>query len=426
MTYRAVVFDLDGTLTDSAPGITACVTHALQRMDRSPLPDEELRRFLGPPLVGSFVQYAGMTQEEAIEATRLYRERYNTIGWQENRVYPSVRGLLHGLRSQGVRLAVATGKLQKVSIDILRHFNLDHYFDRIIGPGPQEYNADKRDLIIRALDDTQGAVMVGDRGSDIIAAHQLGMDSIAVLYGYGPRKELEAASPTHLVASVADLYRLLGVAQPEAKPFFISFEGNDGSGKSTQARMLYDRLVASGYSVLLTREPGGCAVSEKIRQILLDRDNSGMCSMTEALLYAAARAQHVREVVMPALRQGKIVLSDRYVDSSIAYQGAGRELGMDLVRAINWPAMDNLWPDMTVYLDIDQQLAMGRRTGASQSDRIEMQDAAFHKRVEAAFRLLVKEEKGRFCAIDASRDVGQVFMDVLSAVMARLEQAGVA
>ena len=131
-----------------------------------------------------------------------------------------------------------------------------------------------------------------------------------------------------------------------------------------------------------------------------------MCSMTEALLYAAARAQHVREVVMPALRQGKIVLSDRYVDSSIAYQGAGRELGMDLVRAINQPAMDNLWPDMTVYLDIDQQLAMGRRIGASQSDRIEMQDAAFHKRV-GCVPPAVEEEKGRFCAIDASRDVGQ-------------------
>ncbi|NLB38941.1 MAG: HAD hydrolase-like protein, partial [Clostridiales bacterium] len=140
MKYAAVVFDLDGTLTDSQPGIMRSAAYALEKMGKSPLSDAALRKFLGPPLTQSFAEHAGMSAEETIQATHLYRERYANIGWRENKVYPGIRRLLQALKNQGAYLAVATGKLMEASVDILTYFDLARYFDDVQGPRAHEYH----------------------------------------------------------------------------------------------------------------------------------------------------------------------------------------------------------------------------------------------------------------------------------------------
>lgn len=422
MSYQAVIFDLDGTLTDSALGIMQSARFALDRMGLPQPEDELLRKFMGPPLVASFTRYLGMTEAQAIEATEHYRVRYQQIGWQENKVYPGIRRLLSCLKRQGVYLGVATGKPQRESLKILEHFQLLPFFDAVAGPDHKEYRADKRELITRALQGFKGrAVMVGDRDSDILAAHDLGMDSIAVLYGYGPEEEMRGCNPTQLAFTTQELFEMLCPdAQPRSEGFFVSMEGNDGCGKSTQVELLFERLHGCGFDVRRTREPGGSEVAEKIRHILLDRENMGMQDMTEALLYAAARAQHVRDVVKPSLQEGKLLLSDRYVDSSIAYQGGGRGLGMELVKQINAPAIDGCLPDLTVFLRLDAQEALKRRASASGMDRIEMLDGSFHARVESSYQQLLLENPKRMQAVDASGSPEEVALRVEREVFQRL------
>ena len=151
LTYDAVIFDLDGTLTDSRPGIFACAEYALKKMGL-PVPDEAtLQRFLGPPLAESFMKYCGMTEDQAVGATALYRERYIPIGWKENSVYPRIRALLAALKERGAYLAVATGKPEHISMEVLRYFDLLQYFDAVAGPAPGEMHADKGTLIRRVL-----------------------------------------------------------------------------------------------------------------------------------------------------------------------------------------------------------------------------------------------------------------------------------
>ena len=428
MNYDAVVFDMDGTLTDSEPGIIKCLHYAFDKLGL-PVPEHQvLRKFLGPPLVESFISFCGMNEEEAVRATGIYRERYGTKGWKENAVYPGIRSLLRALHHAGRYLSVATGKPHEASDRILRAFDLHEHFNALAGPMPHEHFADKKDLIIRSLNGFTGrGVMIGDRASDIIAARELGMDSIGVLWGYGSREELEEARPDYLVQSVGELYDILGVApEPVSRGYFISLEGNDGCGKSTQAKLLHEWLIALDYDVVMTREPGGSKVAEKIRALVLDRENIGMQDMTEALLYAASRAQHVRDVILPALAAGKIVLSDRYVDSSIAYQGAGRELGMDLVARINAPAIDGCLPDLTVLLDIDAAAALRRREKASEVDRIEMMEDSFHVRVGKAYQELLKQNPGRIIRVDAQGSEEKVADRVSALVSQRLKEAGIA
>ncbi len=424
MTYEAVVFDLDGTLTDSAPGIMASTRYALETM-RLPVPPETvMRSFLGPPLAESFMRCCGMSKEQAVEVTGHYRERYHATGWLENQVYPGIRPLLSALRQAGARLSVATGKPQEASIKILEHFGLAGFFDSIIGPQANDYLVSKRDMISLSLEGFQGrAVMIGDRDIDIYGARQVGIDSIGVAYGYGSREELGNAQPAALVSSVDELYELLGISKSKQKGFFISFEGNDGCGKSTQVEKLGMFLRSFGYDVLLTREPGGSNIAERIRTILLDPQTIGMSDMTEAYLYGAARAQHVREVVLPALDAGRIVISDRYVDSSVAYQGAGRQLGMRLVEQLNAPAIDGCLPDLTILLDIDARAAMQRRQIATGADRIEMQSDAFHARVEQGFHQLAKENSERYAVISANADIETIAGRVTEIVLARLREA---
>lgn len=184
------------------------------------------------------------------------------------------------------------------------------------------------------------------------------------------------------------------------KGLFIAFEGPDGCGKSTQIRFLAEYLTSLGLSVVCTREPGGSPVAEKIREIVLSRENTGMAALTEALLYAAARAEHVRKVIAPALDAGKVVLCDRFVDSSIAYQGYGRSLGAKTVWRINEPAVDGYMPDATVFMNVPPERAFERMNENKQYDRLEIEDISFHRRVFEGYQELI--QKPGVIVIDAS------------------------
>jgi len=182
---------------------------------------------------------------------------------------------------------------------------------------------------------------------------------------------------------------------------FITFEGADGSGKSTQARFLAEGLIELGFDVVLTREPGGCPVAEKIRDIVLDKNNADILDITEAYLYAAARAQHVHEVIMPALAQGKIVVCDRFIHSSIAYQGYGRNLGKDKVMEINKHAVDGCLPDITYFIKINPLYAFDRMKEQKERDRLETQAQAFYDRLFEGYLMILEDDKDKIIPIEA-------------------------
>ncbi len=195
---------------------------------------------------------------------------------------------------------------------------------------------------------------------------------------------------------------------------FITFEGLDGCGKSTQMELLASGLGALGYVVLMTREPGGTPLGEAVRDILLDPLQFGMSARAEALLYAAARAHLVEQVVRPALDDGQIVLCDRYIDSSLAYQGHGRGLGTDNIIGINAWATDCLFPDLTLFLDLDDAVRSTRL--AAVPDRLEAEDDAFHQRVAEGYRALLIEHRHRIRRVDASGAAEEVQQRVRDAV----------
>ncbi len=176
----------------------------------------------------------------------------------------------------------------------------------------------------------------------------------------------------------------------EVRGKFLVFEGCEGSGKSTQLRMLSEYLGKIGVNFIMTREPGGNPISEEIRKIILNGKNTAMCDECEALLYAAARIQHLKEIIEPALAAGKLVVCDRYVYSSLAYQGYARGLD-DYVKEINAYALTNYPPDMTVFLDISPEDAFKRKHGADENDRMEQLGLEFHKKVYAGYKELEKE-----------------------------------
>ena len=180
---------------------------------------------------------------------------------------------------------------------------------------------------------------------------------------------------------------------------FITFEGCEGSGKSTQIRLLSERLKKQGISHIVTREPGGSDIAEQIRNIILNGKNTAMCDECEALLYAAARAQHLREVVQPALNRGTLVLCDRFVDSSLAYQGYARGLGLDFVREINSFAMRDFRPDITLFLDISPRAAFERKHGADEDDRMEQLGMAFHQKVDEGYLKIAEAEPERVAKV---------------------------
>jgi dTMP kinase len=192
-----------------------------------------------------------------------------------------------------------------------------------------------------------------------------------------------------------------------AKGVFITFEGCEGCGKSTQVRKLENHLKAQGCEVVSTREPGGTSVAESIRSILLDPGNETLSPVTELLLYEAARAQHVRERILPALEAGKIVLSDRFFDSTTAYQGAGRGLGAEDVVRLHAIATGGLTPDLTIVIDVPAALGLARATQGG-SDRIEREKIDFHERVRAEFLRLARAEPERIRVVDGTRSIVEV------------------
>ncbi len=200
---------------------------------------------------------------------------------------------------------------------------------------------------------------------------------------------------------------------------FITLEGPDGSGKSTQIEYLKEYFNRRGLACVFTREPGGTAIGEKLRSIILDKENQEMCDMAEALLYAASRAQHVEQLIKPALREGKIVVCDRFIDSSIAYQGYGRELG-DAVRVINELAVDGCMPDVTFLMEISPEIGKSRIREESQ-DRLEQEKLEFHNRVYAGYREIAKFYPNRFVEIDAGKDKEAIRETVLSHIDSILE-----
>jgi dTMP kinase len=220
-----------------------------------------------------------------------------------------------------------------------------------------------------------------------------------------------------------DLLAALRRRDPEpgrgAGGLFVAFEGGEGTGKSTQAVLLADALRAKGYDVMVTFEPGATPVGRRLREVVLDRANTAMSARSEALLYAADRAQHVSEVIRPALARGSVVISDRYVDSSLAYQGAGRDLDEHEVRRLSRWATGGLVPDLTVVLDVDPAVGLARATGPG--DRIEGEALQFHQRVRSRFLELARRGRGRYFVVDVtSADVQAVHARVIERVTLEL------
>lgn len=203
---------------------------------------------------------------------------------------------------------------------------------------------------------------------------------------------------------------------------FITFEGGEGAGKTTVLLEVARLLTEAGYEVITTREPGGISIAEKIRDIILDPHHTEMDARTEALLYAAARRQHLIEKVEPALTAGKIVLCDRFIDSSLAYQGYARGLGIDEVYEINRFAIDQLMPDMTVFFDIEpaeglRRIAINKER---EQNRLDLEEIAFHERVYYAYKLLIERFPDRMRTIDATLALDQVIKNTYQLVLAKL------
>jgi dTMP kinase len=204
---------------------------------------------------------------------------------------------------------------------------------------------------------------------------------------------------------------------------FISLEGPEGAGKTTIISMLMTELELRGYQVLQTREPGGIEIAEKIRNVILDKSHTAMDPRTEALLYAAARRQHLVEKVNPALENGKIVLCDRFIDSSLAYQGHARGLGMDDVYSINQFAIGDRMPDLTIYFDIDPVIGLNRinQHNNREVNRLDLEDIQFHYKVREGYELLLKRFPDRMKKIDAAGPLEVVFSKAKDLILSNLK-----
>ena len=196
---------------------------------------------------------------------------------------------------------------------------------------------------------------------------------------------------------------------PNAPGLFVVFEGGEGAGKSTQSAALADYLVARGHAVVRTREPGGTPAAEAIRGILLDPANTGLDDRAEALLFAASRGDHAARVIRPALERGDIVISDRFMDSSVAYQGVGRDLGLDRVAQLSLWATGGLRPDLTVLLDVDPEIGLARVVGP---DRLESEPLEWHRRVRQGFLDIAAAEPDRYLVLDASRPAEDLAVEI--------------
>jgi len=213
---------------------------------------------------------------------------------------------------------------------------------------------------------------------------------------------------------------------------FITFEGPEGSGKTTQIRLLHQALSERGVAVVCTREPGGTRIGEQIRTVLHDLENVAMLPVTEALLYSAARAQHVGEVIRPALERGDVVISDRYVHSTLAYQGYGHGLDLDRLQGITQFATAGLNPDLIIYLDLDVEAGLERKLhdrqdGRGEWNRMDQQDIAFHRRVREAYLKMANQDHCRWLVIDGHQDansIHRVICDRIEVLLGRQHHTG--
>ena len=204
--------------------------------------------------------------------------------------------------------------------------------------------------------------------------------------------------------------------------FFITFEGTDGAGKTTQIQHLSAELRQAGYDICLTREPGGTPISEQIRDMLLNPDHSEMAATTELLLYAASRAQHVSEVIKPALEAGKIVISSRFADAMVVYQGYGRGLDLERINRLNRIATDGVTPDVTLVLDLPVEIGLQRvRERRGGLDRLEREKIEFHQRLRDGYRALAEQEPQRIKIIDAHASPEGVYTQIQGAVQPLLQ-----
>ncbi|HOF65195.1 MAG: dTMP kinase [Bacillota bacterium] len=204
---------------------------------------------------------------------------------------------------------------------------------------------------------------------------------------------------------------------------FITLEGPEGSGKTSVTKILIAELTKRGYDVLFTREPGGTPIAEQIRDIILDKKNTLLDARAEALLYAASRRQHLKEKVWPALEEGKIVICDRYLDSSLAYQGGARGLGVNEVLNINLFATEGSYPDLTLLFDVDPEIGLRRikKNRSYEINRLDLEELTFHQKVRQTFLELSIKYKDRYRIIDASQELNCVANDALKIVLDKLE-----
>ncbi len=205
---------------------------------------------------------------------------------------------------------------------------------------------------------------------------------------------------------------------------FVTIEGPEGSGKSSVTKRVTELLEKEGLEVILTREPGGTPIAEEIRNVILDKANTKMDSMTEALLYAASRRQHLVEKVWPLSKEGKIVISDRFIDSSLAYQGGARGLGIDRVLALNMFATDGYFPELTLLFDLEPEIGLARIAANKNREvnRLDLEKIEFHKSVRRTFLDLAKRFPDRYVVLDASKSFDEVVNDAYKAIKDRLAQ----
>ena len=210
--------------------------------------------------------------------------------------------------------------------------------------------------------------------------------------------------------------------------YFITFEGVEGCGKTTQIRLLAEKLIAQGFSITWTREPGGCPIADKIRTILLDAENRAMSPMTELMLYAAARAQHVNDIIAPALNSGNIVLCDRFCDATIAYQSFGRGIDRTIIDTLNAQACQGVAPDLTILIDCDPSIGLERArqrieiTSGPREERFELEDLAFHQRVRTGYCNLADEDSERFVIIDGSGTIDEISSRISTQILTRIPE----
>lgn len=204
---------------------------------------------------------------------------------------------------------------------------------------------------------------------------------------------------------------------------FITFEGTDGAGKTTQIQRLSAALGQAGYDICLTREPGGTPISEQIRDMLLNPDHSEMAATTELLLYAASRAQHVSEVIKPALEAGKIVISSRFADAMVVYQGYGRGLDLERINRLNRIATEGVTPDVTFVLDLSVEIGLQRvQKSRGGLDRLEREKIDFHQRLRDGYRALAQQEPQRLKIVDAQASPEKVYAQIMAAIQSLLQK----